>query len=181
MEFPAYMAKNTNSEFLEVGSEKKRRGPKRRVNPSAARGLADNHRVFLSGFWDQLWPQLSQAQTEEDVTAAFRVIPSAAYNPMLRQSGLILEVIKEKMFPKRREAQIKFVADSLAALGAVSARRSRDICAEERDQTKRAHHIRRYEYYIECSCTFTGPSKDHACPLCGAPIMFPTGSDQEFT
>jgi len=160
---------------LDTVSEKKRRGPKPRVVPKHVLGNAINCRVFLSSFWDQLWPQLSQAKTEEDVTAAFRVSPSAEYNPMLRQSGLILKVIKEQMFAKRREARINFVADSLAAFGEVSARRSRDICAEERARTKRANHIIRYEYYIECSCGCKGTSMNHACPLCGVEIDFRKG------
>jgi len=28
----------------------------------------------------------------------------------------------------------------------------------------------RFEYYVECSCRYKGPSLDHACPKCGAKI-----------
>jgi hypothetical protein len=83
---------------------------------------------------------------------------------------LILEVLKERTFPKRQKARINFLADSLAALGLVSARRSRDICAEDRAQAKRAHHIWRAELYVECSCGYKGHSLNHACPECGAVI-----------
>jgi hypothetical protein len=73
-------------------------------------------------------------------------------------------------FPKRARAQINFLADSIAALGKVTPRRSRDICMLERMKAKRAHHIVRYEYYVECSCGYEGPAKDRACRKCGATI-----------
>jgi hypothetical protein len=68
-------------------------------------------------------------------------------------------------------ARINFLADSLAALGVVVPRRSRDICAAERAKAKREHHVIRYEFYVECSCGYKGPSKDHACRRCGAKIQ----------
>ncbi len=52
--------------------------------------------------------------------------------------------------PLRREAQINFLADSLAGRGLVSPRRSRDICAQERATEKRRHRIIRQEFYVEC-------------------------------
>lgn len=72
---------------------------------------------------------------------------------------------------KRREAQINFVADSLAGLGWITPRRSRDICDQERAIKKRADKIIRYEFYIECYCGYKGRSHDPGCPKCGAKII----------
>lgn len=83
---------------------------------------------------------------------------------------LVLKVLKDKDFPKRRTPQINFFSDSSAGLDLVTPRRSRDICREEREKTKRAHHIIRYEFHVECSCGYMGHSRDHACPQCGAGI-----------
>ena len=85
---------------------------------------------------------------------------------------LVLRVLRDTKFPKMRAAQGNFLADSLAGLGWISPRRSRDICAEERAKEKRAHHIIRYEVYVECSCGYKGRSWSHACPKCGARIDF---------
>src|SRR5437867_6072956 len=71
--------------------------------------------------------------------------------------------------------QINFLADSLAGTGIVSPRRSRDICAAERAKEKRTHRIIRFEFYVECSCGYKGPSENHACRKCGATISFPLG------
>jgi hypothetical protein len=155
---------------LDTVSEKGRRGPHPKVVPSAVRGRADNYRGFLRNVWDRLWPQLSQAQTEDDVIRAFREGYPGEHEFMPYRAPLILKVLKERTFPKRRTPQINFMADSLAGLGLVSARRSRDVCAEDRARAKRAHHILRCEFYVECSCGYKGHSHDHACRKCGAII-----------
>ncbi len=58
-------------------------------------------------------------------------------------SGLVLELLNDPLFPKLRGAQIKFMANSLAGLGSISPRRSRDICSEERTNTKRRRHTKK--------------------------------------
>jgi hypothetical protein len=78
--------------------------------------------------------------------------------------------------PEWGEPQINFLAYSLAGRGAVAPRSSRDICDRERARAKRAHHIVRYEFYVECSCGYKGRSQDHGCPECGAGIFFPVAS-----
>src|SRR5262249_11536627 len=85
---------------------------------------------------------------------------------------LILKVVGEKKFPQKRQARIKFVAESLAARGRVSARRSRDICEGGRARDKNATRILRYEFIVFCSCGYEGPSWEHSCPKCGAAIPF---------
>jgi hypothetical protein len=46
--------------------------------------------------------------------------------------SVFVDAIRDRTFPKGREAQARFLGNSLAAMGTVSARRSRDICGEGR-------------------------------------------------
>ena len=163
----------TSKMALDSNSEKRGRGRPRKGRRSEIRGRADNDRFIFGQVWDRLWPKLSQAQTDQEVINAF-VKEAQPYAPQFMPglANLVFRIIHEPKFPRRREAQINFLADSLAGLGYVTPRRSRDICLEERMKEKRAHHILRYEYYIECSCGFQGNSRDHACPKCGAKINF---------
>ena len=87
-----------------------------------------------------------------------------------RQAALIFKVLQERSFPQRDQSQIDFLADSIAGQGIVTPRRSRDICAAERKREKHTHHILRYEFYVECSCGYRGPSLDKACRKCHAQI-----------
>jgi hypothetical protein len=168
------MAKRKNSsetakKGLDMFSPKRPRGRPPIVVPSAIKGRADNYRGILGHVWDSLWPSFSQVQTEEDVLKALR--DALQYEAEFRPSvPLILKLLKDPKFPKRKQARINFLADSLGSLGLVSPRRSRDICAEERAREKRTHHIIRYEYYVECSCGYEGRSLNHECAKCGAPI-----------
>jgi hypothetical protein len=158
---------------LDTFSQKRSRGRPRRVIPSETCGRAQNYRGILNQVWDRLWPLLEQAQTEEDVTKAFeeRTSPYAReFMPAL--AGLVLEVLRDRRFPERREPQINFLADSLAGRGWVRPRRSRDICARERAKghPKSPHKIIRKEFYIECECGYKGPAHDDACRKCHAKI-----------
>jgi hypothetical protein len=158
---------------LDTFSEKRPRGRPRKVIPSEISGRAQNYRGILNQVWDRLWPLLEQARTQEDVRRAFDEGAKPYTNefiPILAE--LVLEVMRERRFPERREPQINFLADSLAGLGRVRPRRSRDICAEERAKKgpKSPHKIIRKEFYIECECGFKGPARDDACRRCGAKI-----------
>lgn len=162
---------------LDTVLKKRGRGRPARMRFSEIRGRADNYRSILNQVWERLWPLLSKAQAEADVVKAFQ----QGANPYAQQfvpawANLVLEVLQDKKFPKRRQAQINFLADSLAGLGRIAPRRSRDICAEERAKAKRAHHIIRYEFYVECSCGYKGRSRNHACPKCKTRIDFGFGS-----
>jgi hypothetical protein len=159
--------------MLDGYQEKRGRGRPPKVVPSQTRGRGDNYRGIFSRIWDKLWPPLSQAQSEQDVINAFEQFAqphTREFMPAL--ASVVLKVLRERHFPKRRKAQANFMADSLAAYGWVSPRRSRDICRRERTREKRAHHIIRYDFKIECSCGFKGFSRDHACPKCGAEVEF---------
>jgi hypothetical protein len=97
---------------LDTLSKKRPRGRPRRVSPSEVSGRAQNYRGVLNQVWDQLWPLLEQAQTKEDVIRAFdeRASPYAQeFMPAL--AGLVLEVMRDRRFPERREPQINFLAD----------------------------------------------------------------------
>ena len=113
---------------------------------------------------------LKAAKTADEATRALESASLPVQNDFKSLVPLILRVLREQDFPKRRENQFDFLADSIAARGEVSPRRSRDICQEERLKAKRAHHIISYEFKIECSCGFKGLSKEHGCPKCGAKI-----------
>jgi hypothetical protein len=154
----------------------KRRGRPPTIGVSEVYGKAENLRDNLAEVWDRLWPLLSNARSEGEVTKAFQdgARPyDQNFVPSL--SALTLQVLQEPTLPKRREPLQRFLADSLAGVGVVTPRRSRDICAQERARRKRAHHILRYEFYVVCSCGYKGHSKNHACPKCGAEILFPLG------
>jgi hypothetical protein len=158
---------------LDSFSEKVGRGRPPRVGPTEILGRADNYRSILGQVWEGLWPRLSRAMTDQEIVDSFLegATPYAQdFVPAL--APLIARVLRDPKFPKRREAQINFFADSLAGLGYVAPRSSRDICQKERTKEKRTHHILRYEYYVECSCGFKGRSRDHACPKCEAEIDF---------
>ncbi len=161
---------------LDTFSAKRARGRPPRMRFSEIGGRADHFRWILNEVWDRLWPLLSKAQNEEDVIRAFQEGASPyTQNFMPGLAALTFTVMREPRFRKRRQPQINFLADSLAGLSVVTPRRSRDICAQERVKEKRAqraHHIIRYEFYVECSCGYKGRSWDHACPKCGGKITF---------
>jgi hypothetical protein len=124
--------------------------------------------------WNDLAPPLFSAQNAADVKSAFESDPVRynAIGAMPRWYTLIPQILRERAFPKTRDAQIKFLADSLAGWGEISPRRSRDLCAEARARATNATRILRYEFVVLCSCGYEGPSLNHACQKCGAHIQF---------
>ena len=157
---------------LDTILKKRGRGRPARARASEIRGRGDNYRWILNQVWERLWPQLSKAQSKVNVINALQQGASPYDREFIPIAEVVLRVLHDTKFPKRRAAQINFVADSLAGLGWISPRRSRDICGEERAKEERAHHIIRYEVYVECSCRYKGRSRSHACPKCGAKIDF---------
>ena len=157
---------------LDTTSEKRRRGRPVKVQPSWVRGRADNYRWIFDQIWEHIWHCLSKAETREDVIRSFQSAEVGGYAlEFVTLADLILQVVRDPDFPKRKpEAQINFLADSIAGHGMVKPRSSRDICERERARIKRAHHIIRYEFWIECSCGYKGRSLKHACPKCEAAI-----------
>lgn len=115
---------------------------------------------------------LAAAKSADALTQALDSAPTYVQNEFRSLIPLILEVLEDSDFPKKQENQFDFLADSLAARGEVSPRRSRDICAEARaiERAKSHYRIVRKEFYVECSCGYKGPARDNACRKCGAEI-----------
>ena len=136
-------------------------------------GRSYNLRLQFGQIWDTVGENLMRAQTGEDVLKAL-VLAGQYWRNELGPGTIpsfILTILRDPKFPKkRRQQQINFLADSLAAWGTLSPRRSRDICEQERRMEKKAHHIIRREFYIECSCGYEGPALNDACRNCGAKI-----------
>jgi hypothetical protein len=157
-------------------SENKPRGRGRLVPGRTVLGCADNYNVQFCSVWDRIGEQLLAAKSQEDVFKAVNSVGTLLGNPIdpQRFSALIFQILSDPSFPKlRKKSQIKFLSDSLGANGTLSPRRSRDVCAEEREKARRTHQILRYEYFVECSCGYKGHSENHACAKCGAAILFP--------
>ncbi len=155
---------------LDMYSRKRGRGRPRWIQPNEVRGRADNYRGIFERVWDRFWPLFSRAESEEQVVRAFEDGANSYQMEFLPRAVLALRIRRERKFPKTRAAQINFLADSLAAVGVVSPRRSRDICQRERREAKRETYIIRREFYVECSCGYKGPARDNACPKCRAGI-----------
>jgi hypothetical protein len=164
------MSSGKRKQKTELLDRKKERGRPTPLRYSEIYGRARDLQFILNQVWDRLWPLLSKANDEREVVEAFQKRSNPYQQNFLPYAALALEVKQERTFPKRPQSQQRFLADSLAALGQASPRRSRDICMQERMKAKRAHHIVRYEYYVECSCGYEGPARDRACRQCGATI-----------
>jgi len=152
------------------------RGRPPKIAASDVYGTAENNRSNFDEVWDRLWPLLSNARSETEVTKAFEEGARPYHRnfaPAL--SALTLQVLQEPTLPKRPRSLKRFLADSLAARGIVTPRRSREICAKQRAARKQTHRIVRYELFVECSCGYKGHSENLACPKCGAEISFPLG------
>ena len=180
-EFPSKMPKRRKpapkqEKALDTLEGKRGRGRPARVRASEIAGRAYNYRLIFSQNWNSVGEPLLKAKTEGEVIQVFEKA-----GPYMREfvpiAPLILKVLHDPEFPKRRETQINFLADSLAGYGWISPRHSRNICERERAKEKHATHIIRYEFKIECSCGFKGFSRDHACPECKAKIPFPSWFD----
>jgi len=100
---------------LDKVSVKPGRGRTAQMPASEIVGRADNYGEILAGLWDSLWPLLQKARTDQDVIDAFEKNPTLDTREFVpNMASLIFRVLNERKFPKRREAQIKFLADSIA-------------------------------------------------------------------
>jgi hypothetical protein len=167
---------------VDTVAEKKRRGPKRRLPPGGVVGTADLYNVQFRIAWEKIGRQLLEAADPEEVLKALTQLGGSISGTIdLKFANRVFTIIHDPAFPEVRDkSQIRFLADSLGGGDALSPRRSRDICAQERAKRKKAQHILRYEYYVECSCGYKGHSLDHACKKCGATIVFEEGLFRSF-
>jgi hypothetical protein len=169
-------AHKTREKTLDTVSPKRGRG-RPGVRASEIKGRADHYRLLFTQIWNDrtdargeflkgLGNALLGAKTEEKVIRAFAPWPShqREFEPI---ASVVLKVLREPKFPKRRKTQINFLADSLAGWGWISPRRSRDICERERSKIKKEHCIIRQDFYIECTCRYKGPALYGKCPKCG--------------
>ena len=153
-------------EVLAGPSKKRGRGRPPKIDPSTVVGAADTYRTWLPQFWPKLGPRLSAAESSGEVSTALGELAAGVSASLVPYSELIFRIVRDPKFPTARPAsQIHFLADSLGGQGFVTPRRSREICAEERTKVRQV--IVRQEYYIECSCGYTGPALDGACSDCG--------------
>jgi hypothetical protein len=158
---------------LDMISEKRGRGRPRKCRYPEILGRAANYRGTFTNIWIKLSAPLLVARSEEEVTEVFKTQATPYAEEFVpRLAGDILDVIRERRFPKRARAQIKFLANSLAGRPNVEPRTSRDICAKRlaEEKARSPHKILRKEYYVECSCGFNGPALNDACRKCGAEI-----------
>jgi hypothetical protein len=154
--------------LLDTFSEKRKRG-RPGVSPYEIAGRADNLRYQFGIQWEKIGSGLLSAKSETDVNAILKgtylereLVPHLA--------KLVLDTLNDPKFPKGTKAQINFLADSVAALGDVTPRRSRDICVAERTRRKKQHRIIRQDFYIECTCGYEGPAKNSKCPGCSTAV-----------
>jgi hypothetical protein len=83
-----------------------------------------------------------------------------------------LEAIGDSDFPQRPDARARFLAESVAGYGEVSARRCRDICSGMRKKDKQRRHSQP-ELWIKC-CGKARWTVNSVCPKCGtSPISIP--------
>lgn len=129
-------------------------------------GRAYHYGIVFEQCWKNIREEVLAAKSADDVTAAFKrsAEPYSSYF-VPHQSEAILKLVTNPKFPKRVAAQGRYLADSLAGVGLVTPRRSRDIVTEERNRIR--YKIVRQDYYIACTCGYQGPALNGACQGCG--------------
>lgn len=170
---------------LDTYRARRGRGRPERMPAGEIYGRSENYRDF---FWDKKidrkkqqvvrdrpheWAErILKSASETDLGDALEGAPPYVQGELRPFLSLILSVLREKTFPKSKEPQLNYLADSIAGLGHVSPRSSRDICSAERakERAKSPHRIIRKEFYIECTCGYKGPALDNACRKCKAEI-----------
>ena len=164
---------------LEFGPRKRPRGRPKGVHMREVVNRASHYAAVLKHSWDVLGQALADGSKDEILTALERIDGNNRQD-LTQLIPVILQVRKERTFPTRPKAQIRFFAESLAARGIVSPRRSRDICGEFRRMEEKQHTIIRQDYYIECTCGYQGPAHRGTCPACKTSIVSPTASSPIF-
>jgi hypothetical protein len=163
-------AKSPKKPEIRLDSPPRKKRGRPGIRPSLVVGRANNYALQLEQVWEELEAPLMNAQSANDVIAAFATeaeFLQRHFVPMFAET--ILELIREPRFPKRAAARIRFLGDSLGgAAEGLRPRRSRDICSVERNKV--VHRIMRREFYVECSCGYKGPALNDGCRKCGARV-----------
>jgi hypothetical protein len=137
------------------------------MRPSEVYGRALGYRTIFDHVWNKLGKPLLKTRSEAQVVKTFKAkAPQHAQEFVPSLVHLIFEVVHHPKFPKRRKPQINYLADSLAALGKVRPKRSREIVAQElaRERARLKHRVLRREFFIECTCGYQGPAYKGKCP-----------------
>lgn len=137
------------------------------MRPSEVYGRALGYRTIFDQVWNKLGKPLLKTSSEAKVVKAFKAkAPQHAQEFVPSLVRLIFEVVHHPKFPKRRKPRINYLADSLAALGKVRPKRSREIVAQElaKERARLKHRVLRREFYIECTCGYQGPAYKGKCP-----------------
>jgi len=166
-------AKRARDRVQVPGRKKPPRGRPQTIPLGWVTGRAYSARIQLQQVWPKLSGPLLAARTEEEVKSAFEEFAKPYAGDFVpNQVSDVFALIRDPKFPKRKEAQITFLADSLGGRPSLSFRRSRDICEQERakQRQKSKHKIIRNEFYVECTCGYKGPALNNACRLCSAEI-----------
>jgi len=110
------------------------RGRKRRIHPENVVRAANDLFEILELCKDQIdWGKLETAKAEEEATSAFEGAPPPYRERLNLWLAAIPEWTLEGKFPKTNlERKMRHLADSIAAEGFLTPRRSRDVCFEER-------------------------------------------------
>ena len=155
---------------LDMFREKRPRGriPNMQLSEVQTRGY--HYCQMFARLWDRVGPRLSGARSVRDIELAFEGEGPHEQQEFGTLAPVILRVLREKRFPKKSNAQIRFLAESLAGRDRMSPRRARDICEQGRTEERNRHQIVRYSFDIECSCGYAGKSNNLACANCGAEI-----------
>lgn len=167
---PEHRSRNINNSL--DTSLKPGRGRPAKVESSLIVERANHFHGNLARVWNTLGPLLTAAESETDIARAFETGANPYIGPIVWPAlfPLVLEIVHDPKYPKARsDAQARFLAESLAGWGEIAPRSARDICGRARNKA-RPTRILRYEFHIECSCGYSGLSRDHACPSCDAKI-----------
>jgi hypothetical protein len=152
----------------------KKRGRKSQVRVSEICNRAYDFKLLFEQDRGRIdWALLLKANCDEDLAWALKDAYGRPRERLFYKTELLLAALADKQFPKGdRIAQEKFIAESLAAEGRVSIRRSRDLVQREMSIRKKKGKIVRREFYIACSCGYEGPAFLDACPDCGAGVSY---------
>jgi hypothetical protein len=155
---------------LDKVSERTRGRPRQADSDQQLTSRASAYLDLFRAASPSLWSELLQARDDVQVVEALQRADVRNIHEFAPLADLIRTVIAHKKFPEGHDARARFLADSLAGRKHVKARTSRDLVGELRQKTNPVGEILRVEVYVECSCGYTGQSRDWACPRCLARI-----------
>jgi len=90
-------------------------------------------KIGHSGLWSRLAKEISAAETADAIEAILKSEPYFGKRIALGNApSRIYQAVRDHDWPKSELAQVRFLADSLAAGGDITARRSRQLCRIER-------------------------------------------------